>query len=110
MFKIYQANEPTFRVEKDKKEYDKNLYKMVWEYSSNASEKPACVEKPDGMMLEVIFDIFNNNRPENFKGHSLSVGDIVELEDRLYICDRIGWKKLAGNSTRKPLYIVAFLV
>ena len=41
--------------------------------------------------LEDLFTIFNINRPQDFKGHSLSVSDIVELDGKYYYCDNVGW-------------------
>ena len=41
--------------------------------------------------LEDLFTKFNINRPADFKGHSLSVSDIVELDGKFYYCDNIGW-------------------
>ena len=31
--------------------------------------------------LEDVFTLFNSRRPEGFRGHSLSVSDVVEVED-----------------------------
>ena len=31
--------------------------------------------------LEDVFVLFNSGRPEGFRGHSLSVSDVVEVED-----------------------------
>ena len=31
--------------------------------------------------LEDVFTLFNTSRPKNFRGHSLSVSDVVEVED-----------------------------
>lgn len=45
-------------------------------------------------LLGKIFEKFNINHPEDFHSHSLSVGDIVEIEDKKYYCDSFGWKKL----------------
>lgn len=48
-------------------------------------------------LLEDIFRIFNISKPENFKGHSLSVSDIVSIhdgEERIFYCDICGWKEL----------------
>ena len=43
--------------------------------------------------LDDLFTIFNIHRPADFKGHSMSVGDIVVLEDgSQYYCDSFGWK------------------
>lgn len=44
--------------------------------------------------LEDIFAKFNLNRPDDFKGRSLSVSDIVAIEDQLYYCDSWEWVKL----------------
>lgn len=50
--------------------------------------------------LETVFRIFNIARPSDFKGHSLSVSDIVEviesenIEPGFYFCDFIGFKNV----------------
>ena len=49
----------------------------------------------DGSSLEDVFCTFNFSRPVGFKGHSLSVSDIVEViqssetEPGFYFCDSI---------------------
>ena len=50
-------------------------------------------------ILEDLFVKFNVNRPLDFKGHSLSMSDVIELEyesgkKELYYCDRFGWKQV----------------
>ena len=49
-------------------------------------------------ICEVIFYIFNMRRPEDFKGHSLSMSDVIELDtgvsSRLYYCDMCGWQRI----------------
>ncbi len=53
--------------------------------------------------LEEVYQMFNLNRPQDFKGHSLSVSDVVEvsgnekIEDGFYFCDSIGFKKVSFN-------------
>jgi len=50
--------------------------------------------------LEDVYVMFNENRPESFTGHSLSVSDIVEIENSdivekgYYFCDSFGFKKI----------------
>ena len=44
--------------------------------------------------LEELFEIFNIRHPEDYKGRSLSVSDIVEIDGNNYYCDSIGWVKL----------------
>jgi len=45
--------------------------------------------------LERLFIMFNVNHPQDFRGHSLSVSDLVELDGELYYCDSVGWEKLS---------------
>ncbi len=50
--------------------------------------------------LENVFQMFNTERPSDFKGHSLSVSDIVEVTESelvapgFYFCDTFGFKKV----------------
>lgn len=48
--------------------------------------------------LENIYEEFNLNRPSDFKGHSLSVSDVVVLNNNgskaAYYCDSIGFKEI----------------
>lgn len=49
----------------------------------------------DQEALDHIFYRFNVDHPEVFRGPSLSVGDIVTLEDsRSYICLSVGWQRI----------------
>lgn len=49
--------------------------------------------------LENLYYIFNQARPEDFKGHSLSVSDIVALKRdgvvSYYYCDSVGFRELS---------------
>lgn len=47
-------------------------------------------------VLDRLFEIFNIERPGNFKGHSLSVSDVVEFPESntAYFCDSFGWEKI----------------
>lgn len=45
-------------------------------------------------VLENLYHIFNVNHPEGFKGHSLSVSDIVEIDGKFYYCDDYGWQEV----------------
>ena len=44
--------------------------------------------------LEKLFEMFNIGHPEDFKGRSMSVSDIVEVDGENYYCDAAGWKEL----------------
>lgn len=44
--------------------------------------------------LDDIYEIFNLSIPSDFKGHSMSVSDVVRFDDKYYYCDSFGWKEL----------------
>lgn len=68
--------------------------------------------------LEDVYFMFNENRPESFTGHSLSVSDIVEIENSdivekgYYFCDSFGFKmidfepSLAVESKKEQITVV----
>lgn len=94
---IYQENDPMFRVDKDKKVYDKSTYHMVYEREEDRNGRE------DKKILEDLFWEFNiGGYPKEYQGHSLSVGDIIEFRPLAefekgsdkYICDRFGWNKV----------------
>lgn len=63
-------------------------YKTVWTGEIKAHE-------PVMEVLESIYFIFNMAHPEGYTGRSLSVSDLVTLEDgRTFFVDLIGFKKL----------------
>lgn len=69
-----------------------DLYKSVWNGKEEARD--------DYDLLEYLYEVFNERRPTDFKGHSLSVGDIVkvhETDDTYYYCDTFGWKDISES-------------
>ena len=45
--------------------------------------------------LEAIFTMFNVNHPADYRGRSLSVSDLVALEEiGTYFCDSVGFKQI----------------
>ena len=48
--------------------------------------------------LEYLFYIFNVDPPDDYKGHSMSAGDLIVLhrdgKDAAYYCDRTGWREV----------------
>ena len=54
--------------------------------------------------VEDVYTKFNLDHPEDFKGHSLSISDVVEvyesdlIDKGFYFCDHIGFKKIDFNS------------
>ena len=74
----------------DIKQNLQKFYKMVYEYDESEIDNDDDVY----VSLEKLFFMFNNNHPKDFKGHSLSVSDIIEINNELYFCDSFGWEKI----------------
>ena len=47
-----------------------------------------------GEFLEAVYQKFNTQRPEDFKGHSLSISDVVVVGGDAYYVDKAGFKPL----------------
>lgn len=58
----------------------------------------------DKKTLESVFNYFNRDEPEDFVGdfRAFSIGDVVCLEDRCYICQTMGWRKLENFGAENP--------
>ena len=69
-------------------------YKVVYE-GNIEPENIKCKDeiRPENY-LEHLFYVFNMQHPADFRGHSLSVGDVVELDGVNYYCNSCGWRKL----------------
>lgn len=55
-------------------------YKLVYECTRN-----------DIYSADDCFEEFNLAKPEDFRGHSLSVSDIIEIDNQRLYCDSVGW-------------------
>ena len=69
-------------------------------YSGNMDQIKRTPSSP--LYLEAIFTDFNINHPDDFRGHSLSVSDVVALKRfpdcdfwNYYYCDSFGWKDIS---------------
>ena len=60
-------------------------YNKVYEFEYYGTED---------LKLDDIYEIFNLRIPSDFKGHSMSVSDVVGCDGVYYYCDSFGWKKL----------------
>ena len=88
----------------DEKTWDKHKlipsadgYEKVYEGIIDAS----CAD--DKKILEILFRLFNINCPSDFKGHSVSVSDVIvlkndsdEVSHTAYFVDAFGWKTLSN--------------
>lgn len=70
---------------------------------------PITTQSPNtDVICENLFVKFNTDRPENFKGHSLSVSDVIALKlqetVKYYYVDSFGFRELPGfNSGKNPI-------
>ncbi len=100
-----KINDDTYRIrycglshfEHGVDDIDYKNYENVYSYSEDktvAFNKNAEVNE----FLEMIFTKFNYCRPEDFKGHSLSVSDVVVLsqgnECKAFYCDSFGFDEM----------------
>lgn len=86
--KIYQID-----MEKD----TNGLMFRKWDYAKIMFDFSIYEKKWEGKIkkeynLEDVFEMFNLNRPQDFRGHSLSVSDIVYMDGKYFYCDSFGWQ------------------
>lgn len=78
-----------------------SLDEMLSQFGEPSPERYSVVY--DGQLetndLEAIYNRCNTNHPLGYKGHSLSMSDVVELYDEegseYHYCDRFGFKQIA---------------
>ena len=71
-------------------------YKVVWEGQVE--------DKGDVMAtLDRVFRMLNvGQKPEGYKGHSLSVSDVIEMDGKYYYCDSYTFEEIQfGETTRQ---------
>ena len=81
------------RIKKFNLDWSFKPYKSAWSGFTKV--------KNDYDILERLFVKFNINHPTGFKGHSMSVSDIVKInhtvdedEAKYYFCDACDWKDI----------------
>ena len=52
-------------------------------------------EKEDLYALEELFFLLNCMHPADYETRSLSMSDVIEINNNYYYCDTFGWKKLS---------------
>ncbi len=101
IFEIYQIKSGDeyrdFRFEnyeqltKNNRTVDFNNYDKVYEAPVSMLNTNS---EDTGEKLESIYQKFNTDHPDDFKGHSLSVSDVVVLDKKAYFVDSFGFKPL----------------
>lgn len=74
------------------KDFNINDYEVIYKGNIEKEDLNQVVQIED--YLEHLFYVFNMQHPVDFKGHSLSVSDIIELDNDLYYVDSFGFKKI----------------
>lgn len=82
----FQQYDSLNKIQGDKK-VNKNIYDIVFEGEVNCTS------------LEDVYEMFNLNHPVGFRGHSLSVSDVVEIVHETkkvthHFCDTFGFKEI----------------
>lgn len=100
-FEIYQLKsgdetrsmrfEPYKRLTEHGNKVDFNNYDKVYEGSNLIL--PSNNGEPDSK-LEAVYMKFNLDHPDDFKGHSLSVSDVVVMDEKAFYVDSVGFKPL----------------
>ncbi len=102
-FAILQCKPESERTFLNYKKVNENVnlddYNFIARYGTTDENK----HKPINSFLEDVFYTFNMNRPDNFKGHSLSVSDIVAIKIKnkiqFYFTDSVGFVHLPEDVT-----------
>lgn len=73
----------------DPKKFSFKDYKKVYEMDVNSDGKLYTD------ILEELFMLFNDyRRPRDFEGHSMSVSDVVVLDNNAFYCDAFAWSPM----------------
>lgn len=62
----------------------KKVYESDFEENSNSSLP----------VVEQLYMLFNMTRPKDFKGHSLSIADIIVVDGKQFFCDTYEFKEI----------------
>lgn len=71
----------------NEEKFDLNNYKVV--YEGQIESDCSTIE-----ILEHLYERFNISKPADYNGHSLSVSDVVVLDNVAYYCDSFGWERI----------------
>lgn len=93
-YKIYQINKDHSDYLFRRYKYNGHNAKKSWYNEVYSGE----IEPKGSVMatLEELFYIFNMRHPSDFRGHSLSVSDVVYLDGKYYYCDSFEYKELTN--------------
>ena len=77
--------------------YDPEKFSFL-DYECRYEGEFAAEANDDIERCDIIFHVFNMRRPKDFEGHSLSMSDVIEIDDgtsrKLYYCNTFGWTQV----------------
>ena len=97
---VFEGYDSLQKITKKENAIDSDIYKCIY------TMKPEDEEKFTHFDLDGFYHFLNSpyeERPKEYKGHSLSVSDIIVvknshcIDDGAYFCDRFGWKDVSNE-------------
>ena len=89
------------RLAEQGKKPDISTYDKVYEGDFTPFEQAGATI---GKQLEAVYTKFNLDHPADFKGHSLSVSDVVVAKGKAYYVDTFGFKEIKTFKTPKRVH------
>jgi hypothetical protein len=111
--RVFKRNHAFLGLEEYKDIHKQNINLNRYEVTYDNSIKlefDLKFESEEMEVLETLFRIFNIERPNDFKGYSLSVGDIVEVFGKFFYCDSMGWKEIEVETKMPKVAIEDYLL
>jgi len=90
--RLYKLFEPYKRVTSRFGKIDFSDYKSVF-----------CGDIPKESTLNDIYEIFNLYHPAGYKGHSLSVSDLIMTDGKIYYVDSYGFREIVFKGEDKEV-------
>jgi len=88
LVRVFQQTEPSFETNWDMSRKETLVYSTLKEGEAAAEEAFHMLNAPLDLLSPYQRDIVRYHR-----SHSLSVGDVVKVNEEEYLCDSIGWIK-----------------
>lgn len=100
-YRIYQLDADNDNVRRDHKLFEGwdmlnrtagfNIHQYLKVYEGTIEVEDGA---SDEVVLDMLFEQFNVRHPEDYRGRSMSVSDVVYLDNVKYYCDSFGWEKI----------------
>ena len=103
--KIYQTSERNLRFREYSEFITHTGYVSPFEFGYNMVYSDEIeLSLSDHRALDKVYVTFNTEHPENFTGRSLSVSDVISIDNEYYFVDGIGFKKIIAENETNVSY------